>query len=75
LQRLLADRGSFFFASRDGRGPYRIATIAIKAIVDEGKLRVLGAFRKLAKSVGSRNGNKGFGSLFSIKFELDFHCR
>jgi hypothetical protein len=42
--------------------------------VGKGKLRVLGAFGHLSKSIGSCNGNSGSGSLIGIKFELDFHC-
>ncbi len=38
-----------------------------------GKLRVLGAFGDLSMSVGSRDGNGGFGRLFRVKFKLDFH--
>ena len=41
-------------------------------LVDRDKLRVLGAFRDLSKSIGSRNGNNGFGRLFRVQFELDF---
>ena len=44
-------------------------------LVDRDKLRVLGAFRDLSKSIGSRNGNNGSGSLISIKFKLDFYSR
>ena len=43
--------------------------------VGKGKLRVLGAFRNPSECVGCRNGDGGSGSLISIKFELDFHCR
>jgi hypothetical protein len=43
--------------------------------IGEGKFRVLGASRDLSESVGSRNGNSGFGRLFHVKFELDFHFR
>jgi hypothetical protein len=43
--------------------------------VGKGKLRVLSAFGNPSKCVGSRNGNSGSGSLFGIKFKLDFHCR
>ena len=32
-------------------------------------------FGDAAEAVGNRNGDSGFGSLFSIKFELDFHYR
>ncbi len=39
------------------------------------KLKVLGAFRDLAKFIQGRNGNGGFGCLVGIKFELDFHCQ
>jgi hypothetical protein len=42
--------------------------------VGKGKLRVLGAFGNLSKSVGNRNGIGGSGSRIGIKFELDFHC-
>ncbi len=41
----------------------------------EGKLRVIGAVKGLCKSVGSRNSKRGSGSLFGIKFKIDFHCR
>jgi hypothetical protein len=34
--------------------------------ISKGKLRVLGAFQNLSKSVGSRDGNGGFGRLFHI---------
>jgi hypothetical protein len=40
--------------------------------VGKGDLRVLGAFRDLSKSVGSRDSNGGFGRLFRVQFELDF---
>jgi hypothetical protein len=43
--------------------------------VGKGKLRVLGAFENLFECVGGRDGNSGSGSLISIKFKLDFHCR
>ncbi len=32
--------------------------------IGEGNLKVFSAFRDLSKSVGSRNGNGGFGHLF-----------
>ncbi len=41
--------------------------------IGKGKLRALGAFGDLCKSVGSCNGNGGFGRLFHVQFELDFH--
>ncbi len=41
--------------------------------VGKGELRVLGAFRDSSKYVGSRNANGGFGRLFRVQFELDFH--
>jgi hypothetical protein len=41
----------------------------------KGKLRVLGAFGDSSKSVGSRDGNNGFGCLFRVQFELDFYFR
>ncbi len=41
--------------------------------ISKGKLRVLGAFKDSLESVGSRNANGGFGHLFSVQFELDFH--
>ncbi len=43
--------------------------------VGKGKLRVLGAFRKVSECIGSCNGNGGSGSLIGVKFKLDFHCR
>jgi hypothetical protein len=39
------------------------------------KLGELGACRDTTEPVGGRNGNGGSGSLFGIKFKLDFHCR
>jgi hypothetical protein len=41
--------------------------------VGEGKFRVFGAFGDLSESIGSRDGNSGFGCLFRIQFKLDFH--
>jgi hypothetical protein len=41
--------------------------------IGKGKLRVLGALGDLSKSLGSRNGNGGFGCLFRVQFEHDFH--
>ncbi len=41
--------------------------------IGKGKLRVLGAFRDLPESVGSRNGNGGFGRLLCVQLKLDFH--
>jgi hypothetical protein len=41
--------------------------------IGKGKLRVLGAFGDLSQSVGSHYGNSGFGRLFRVQFELDFH--
>ena len=41
--------------------------------IGKGKLRVLGAFGDLSESVGSRDGNVGFGCLFCVQFKLDFH--
>ncbi len=41
--------------------------------VGRGKLRVLGAFGDSSKSAGSLDGNSGFGRLFCVQFELDFH--
>jgi hypothetical protein len=39
--------------------------------ISKGKLRLLDAFRDLSESVGSRNGNSGFGCLFRVQFKLD----
>ncbi len=41
--------------------------------ISKGKLRVLGAFGDSSESVGSHDGNGGFGCLFRVQFELDFH--
>ncbi len=41
--------------------------------VGKGKLRVFGAFGDSSESKGSCNGNGGFGRLFRVQFELDFH--
>ncbi len=41
--------------------------------IGKGKLRELCAFGDSSKSVGSRNGNSGFGRLFRVQFKLDFH--
>jgi hypothetical protein len=41
--------------------------------IGKGKLRVLGAFGDVSKSVGSCYGNGGFGRLFCVQFEFDFH--
>ncbi len=38
--------------------------------VGKGKLRVLGAFGDSSKSVGSRDGNGGFGHLFRFQFSM-----
>jgi hypothetical protein len=43
--------------------------------VGKGKLRVIDAFGDSSESVGSRNGNSGFGRLFRVQLELDFHFR
>jgi hypothetical protein len=43
--------------------------------VGKGKVRVLGTFRDSSKSIGSHDGNGGFGCLFHVQFELDFHLR
>jgi hypothetical protein len=39
------------------------------------ELGTLREFGDTAEAVGGRDGDSGFGSLFSIKFELDFHRR
>jgi hypothetical protein len=41
--------------------------------VGKGKLRVLGAFKDLSESIGSQNGNCGFGCLLRVQFKLDFN--
>jgi hypothetical protein len=41
--------------------------------IGKGKLGVLGAFGDFSESIGSRDGNSGFGCLFCVQFELDFH--
>ncbi len=41
--------------------------------VGKGKLRVLGAFGDLSKSIGSRNGDSCFCRLFRVQIEIDFH--
>ena len=43
--------------------------------VGSGELGEIGAFRDSAESVGSGDGNGGLRGFFSIKLELDFHCR
>jgi hypothetical protein len=43
--------------------------------VGKGTLTILGALGDLSDSVGSCNGNGGFGRLFRVQFELDFHIR
>jgi len=43
--------------------------------IGKGKLRVRGAFGDLSKYVGSQDGNGGFGRLFCVQIELDFHFR
>jgi hypothetical protein len=43
--------------------------------IGKGKLRVPGAFGDSSKSVGSHDGNGGFGRLVCVQFELDFHFR
>ncbi len=43
--------------------------------VGSGKLGELGACGDTAESKGGHGGNGGSGSLFDIKFKLDFHCR
>ncbi len=39
----------------------------------KGNLRVFGAFGDSSESIGSCNGNGGFGHLFCVQFELDLH--
>ena len=41
--------------------------------IGKDKLRVFSPFGDLSKSVGSRDGNSGFGRLLRVQFELDFH--
>ena len=43
--------------------------------VGSGELGEFGALRDSAESVGSGDGNGGLRGFFSIKLELDFHCR
>jgi hypothetical protein len=43
--------------------------------IGKGKLRVLGAFGNPLECARSCHGNSGSGSLVSIKFKFDFHCR
>jgi hypothetical protein len=72
----LANKGSIFLGKRSRTG-------AVEDCNDDNqnnsvgkcKLRVLGSFGDLSKSVGSCDGNSGSGSLMGIKFELDFYCR
>jgi hypothetical protein len=60
---------------------FRCHVVAVKDCYDgnegnrvgEGKLRVLGAFGDSSESVGSHDGNGGFGCLFRVQCELDFH--
>ncbi len=60
---------------------FRRRTGAIKDCNDDnegnhickGELRVLGAFGDSSMSIGSRDGNGGFGHLFCVQFGLDFH--
>jgi hypothetical protein len=41
--------------------------------IGKSKLSILGAFGDSSETVGSRNGSGGFGCLFRVQFELDFH--
>jgi hypothetical protein len=43
--------------------------------IGKGKLRALSAFGDSSESVGFSNGKGGFGCLFRVQFELDFHFR
>jgi hypothetical protein len=43
--------------------------------IGEGKLMLLGAFGDLSESVGSCNGNGGFGCRICVQFKLDFDFR
>ncbi len=43
--------------------------------IGKGKLRILGEFGDSSESIGSCDGNGGFGRLFGVQFELDFHLR
>jgi hypothetical protein len=71
---LLANKGSIFFGKRSQTGAVEDHDEDNQsASIGKGELRVLGAFRDLSESIGSRNGKGDSGSLISIKFELDFH--
>jgi hypothetical protein len=41
--------------------------------IGKSELRVLGAFVDSSESVGSHDGNGGFGHRFRVQFKLDFH--